>query len=208
MVLSKAASVYAGNPFQNKKSVPALRNTPNTTTGAVFAKESLKVDSLHLSYKNADGDALALSIESVSYNSKTVAASFSDKEREELVSLVKDELLVVQKKMIQVLLGTEGHKEVGSSEKAEQLELNIPEYWNAENTSQRIVDFALSFFELHDGEAGDYFEKIKAGIEEGFRQAKEMLGSVPEAVSNLTESTYDLVMSKLDDWAQQKGISQ
>ncbi|HON12136.1 MAG TPA: DUF5610 domain-containing protein, partial [Chitinispirillaceae bacterium] len=88
----------------------------------------------------------------------------------------------------------------------ESSEIEVPEYWNAENTSQRIVDFATSFFDSFKGAGIDFLNTIKAAIEKGFSEARGMLGAVPKSVSDLTDRTYELVMEKLDKWAVEKGI--
>ncbi|MCL2283619.1 MAG: hypothetical protein FWC26_09930 [Fibromonadales bacterium] len=77
---------------------------------------------------------------------------------------------------------------------------DIPEYWNAENTSQRIVDFAMSFRglapELSDEE---YINQVRAAVEEGYRLAKKDLGDLPGPSAKLFNDTYNLTMSKFDD---------
>lgn len=75
----------------------------------------------------------------------------------------------------------------------------VPEEWNAENTSQRIVDFALQFRsqapELSDEE---YIEQIRGAIQEGFRLAKDDIGALPGPSAKLFNDTYKLAMEKLD----------
>jgi hypothetical protein len=83
----------------------------------------------------------------------------------------------------------------------------LPDYWNAENTSQRIVDFATSFLSIFKGSGADFLNTIKDAIDQGFSQAKDMFGDVPNAVSQLTDKTHALVMDKLDAWAKAQGIT-
>jgi hypothetical protein len=66
----------------------------------------------------------------------------------------------------------------------------------AEAVSNRIVEFAIAI----SGGDKSKVEQLKGAIEEGFRQVREMLGGLPE----VSVKTYDLVMSKLDDWVQQE----
>jgi hypothetical protein len=82
----------------------------------------------------------------------------------------------------------------------------LPEYWNAENTSQRIVDFATSFYSMFKGSGEDFLAMIKDAIGQGFSQAKDITGDLPDAVSKLVNNTHDLAMKKLDAWAQEQGI--
>ncbi len=62
-----------------------------------------------------------------------------------------------------------------------------------EAVSNRIVDFAKA---LSGGDKSKY-EILKAGIEEGFKQAGDVFGGeLPE----ISVKTYDAVMEKLDKW--------
>ena len=62
-----------------------------------------------------------------------------------------------------------------------------------EAVSERIVDFAIAI------SAGDKSKVaiLKGAIDEGFRQVKNMLGSLPD----VSLRTYDLIMEKLDRWS-------
>jgi len=79
-------------------------------------------------------------------------------------------------------------------------ESKVPDYWNAENTSQRIVDFAMSFRglapELSDEE---YIEQIRSAVEKGYRLAKKDLGDLPGPTAKLFNNTYNLTMHKFDE---------
>lgn len=72
----------------------------------------------------------------------------------------------------------------------------VSENWNAENTSQRIVDFAMSFA----GEDADpeFLHEIRNAVMEGFAQAKEVLGNIPGESGKLFNETYESAMSKFD----------
>lgn len=62
-----------------------------------------------------------------------------------------------------------------------------------ENVSDRIVEFAKAL----SGDDKGKFELLKGAIEEGFRQAAQVLGGeLPE----VSQRTYDLVMEKLNQW--------
>ncbi len=88
-----------------------------------------------------------------------------------------------------------GKVEVDDEARTEAAEL-ISEngYWGVDQTSTRIVDFAI-------GAAGDdpeKLEQIKAGIEKGFGMALESFGgTLPE----ISYQTHDAVLEKLDAWA-------
>lgn len=66
-------------------------------------------------------------------------------------------------------------------------------YFGVEQTSERIVDFAIG---IAGGDPAR-IEAIKAGVEKGFNEAKKAFGDwLPE----ISYATYDKVMEKLDAW--------
>lgn len=68
-------------------------------------------------------------------------------------------------------------------------------YFGVEQTSNRIVDFAIA---AAGGDAGR-LDAIKEGVQAGFNEALEAFGGwLPE----ISYNTLDSVMTKLDDWAQ------
>jgi flagellar motor protein MotB len=80
----------------------------------------------------------------------------------------------------------------------------VPEYWNAENTSQRIVDFAMSFRGLATGLSDEeYIEQMRAAVQEGYRLAKKAIGDLPGPSAKLFNDTYNLTMKKFDDILEQ-----
>jgi hypothetical protein len=162
-------------------------------------------DALSVSYANADGDAVSLSFASMRSGEVAVANGSTEQagSMSELVREIGDQVLRQKQELIDALFGDtkqEETKEIQNSD-AGSIE-GLPEYWNAENTSQRIVDFAVSFFELYEGAPEEYLDMIKSAIDEGFGQARDMIGEAPDEVRKLTDDTYELVMSKLDAWAQ------
>ncbi len=95
---------------------------------------------------------------------------------------------------------------------ADEVAADVPEEWNAENTSQRIIDFALSFrskeADLSDEE---YIDQVRKAIQDGFRLAKNDLQNLPGPSAKLFNDTYELAMKKLDDtlanWQANPGSS-
>jgi hypothetical protein len=67
-------------------------------------------------------------------------------------------------------------------------------YFGVEQTSDRIVNFALSLA------AGDVnrLDAIKEGVENGFNEALEAFGGT---LPDISYETYDAVLQKLDAWA-------
>lgn len=72
------------------------------------------------------------------------------------------------------------------------------EYWSAENTAKRLVDFALSLYAGGDRQA--HLEKMVAGLEEGFNQAKEAFGGW---LPDISARTIDLAKKNLAQWASE-----
>lgn len=68
-------------------------------------------------------------------------------------------------------------------------------YFGIEQTSDRIVDFAIGIA----GGDPSRLEAIKEGVDKGFAEALEAFGGwLPE----ISYDTYDAVMNKLDAWAE------
>ena len=90
------------------------------------------------------------------------------------------------------LTGINGGKDVEAAK--------VPDYWNSENTSQRIVDFAMSFRglapELSDEE---YIEQVRAAVEKGYKLAKKDIGDLPGPSAKLFNDTYSSTMKKFDE---------
>lgn len=99
---------------------------------------------------------------------------------------------------------------------AQRLDAMVPEFANSENTSQRIFDFArsmLPFFlasadrngnnELTEENLEEFMEMMRDAIDEGFRQARDMiqgLSLMNEDLGGLIDLTYDKVQEKLDNF--------
>ncbi|SHO50760.1 hypothetical protein [Desulfopila aestuarii] len=66
-------------------------------------------------------------------------------------------------------------------------------YFGVEQTSDRIVDFAIGIA----GGDPTRIDAIKAGIDKGFSEAKQAFG---DWLPDISYNTYDKVMEKLDDW--------
>ncbi|MBD3346911.1 MAG: hypothetical protein GF401_17800 [Chitinivibrionales bacterium] len=185
------------------------RTQPKTYRNASLTKEYYSSKSLSMEFQSKDGDTVTLDMQHVEYQKSMITVnggSMSDADWERIVENLKDEFSQLQKELIDSFIGSvEG--ETGKVNKSEEPEIaDVPEFWNAENTSQRIVDFSLSFIEMYEGSDQEYLDLMKGAIEEGFSQAREMIGEVPGAVENLTNETYNLTMDKLAAWAEERGL--
>lgn len=67
-------------------------------------------------------------------------------------------------------------------------------YWGVEKTSDRIIEFAKGLV----GDNPEKAEQMRAAFEKGFKAATKSWGS---KLPDISQRTYDAVMSKFDDWA-------
>lgn len=74
-------------------------------------------------------------------------------------------------------------------------------YFGVDQTSDRIVDFAIAMA----GGDTSRLDAIKEGVEKGFNEALEAFGGW---LPDISYETYDSVMSKLDAWAETESPEQ
>lgn len=93
----------------------------------------------------------------------------------------------------------------------ETINENDKNYFSPENTANRIYNFATSFYETflagtgkEDSEASrqEYKDIIGSAIDEGFGQALDILGDLPDEVSSQVQTTHDLIFEKLDKFVK------
>ena len=191
---------------------PLATETPVHRSSSVNIYSYQKVDTVAIKYTKTNGDSLNLSAQSIELYQKAIEdpASLSDDDWKKLISGIKDEVAKMKMSLVNALTGgkaggSDAEKVMRKDPVSSDMEIaDVPEYWNAENTSQRIVDFALSFRGAFKGTDEEYLAQIKEAVEKGFNEAKGILGDLPKAVSNLTDATHELTMKKLDDWLVKK----
>lgn len=211
----KSSPTYK-NPLQSL-SDGANRNLSSNTSAparvsATLETEYLSKQTLDVEFTSKDGDKVSFSLESLQYQKTMlqVDASGSQGDMNKIMDFLQEQYRSMREELIKAFVESQGgeFKTSDASAKIDKAqELVIPEYWNAENTSQRIVDFAVQFLDAFKGSGEEYLNTIKAAIEEGFKQAKDLLGDLPDQVNSLVKDTHDLVMQKLDKWAESKGFA-
>lgn len=176
---------------------------------ATFSTTYYSSDTFMLSYTNKDGDSVTLSMEHIEYQQAmlSVEGNGDSEYWKEVVNKIKEEFLALNERIIQKFMESVGGEKLDKKDKPEKVEIEgLPEYWNAENTSQRIVDFATSFYGLAESSGKEYYELMRNAIETGFNEAMNILGELPDAVNDLAYHTYELALEKLEAWAVEMGI--
>lgn len=209
--LGKKYNAHFVNNKVHKNTQEVLRNNyqQKQNARADFTSTYYSASKMILHYSNKDGDTISLQVDQIEYQkSLIVQGQTSDSAAwNEIVKNIRDEFDQLHINLLKKLLEDLDGKSPKTQGNAPSIEIDgLPEYWNAENTSQRIVDFATSFYGIAESTGKEYFHLIRSAIEEGFNQAREILGELPDEVSELTKRTYELVMEKLDNWAAQQGI--
>jgi hypothetical protein len=166
-----------------------------------------------MKYQSQDGDIFELTY----VNQTTSGINASAHEDNGAISLgdmmenIKNFIKAQEEKLIDILMEQGDNGQItGGVKDADALQasdLNIPEYWNAENTSQRIVDFAVSFYEGSGKDAEEFGKMIIDAVKEGFEQARGILGSLPDEANELVSKTEVLTMEKLDAWVADRMVS-
>jgi hypothetical protein len=193
---------------------PGASGTAPSTLSASIESETLSTQSMNIQFTSKDGDTVSFSLESMQYQKSMlqINASGSSGDTDKIMDFIKQQFKSMKAELVKSFIESQGGKvdDTGSTAPAQTgktADAAVPAYWNAENTSQRIVDFATQFLNAFNGSSEDFLDKIKGAIEDGFKQAEGELGKLPDQVSSLVNDTHDLVMQKLDKWAEANGIT-
>jgi hypothetical protein len=209
------ASVSQANAANLKDEIsPTNRSNPQS---AVFVSETYSTEKMLLQYSNSDGDTLSLSVQSMDYQ-KAILAANSDTSADswkKIIASIKDEYIKMKGAIVDALTGNKNEQDGGPSASAALKDPRafdetkaipgLPDYWSADKTAQRIVDFATSFLSQFTGSSDKFVGMIKNAIDKGFSQAKDIFGNMPSAIDSLTAKTHALVMDKIDQWAKEQG---
>jgi len=110
---------------------------------------------------------------------------------------------------------TSALEEAGLTTEVESL-LSTGLDFTPEATSQRIVEFAVSFYDAYKSNNPDdeaeaqlegFVDLIKGAVDEGFAQAGDVLsgiGSTPGRLTDDIDRTHDLVMQGIDQFAEEQ----
>lgn len=174
----------AGSPVQGKResSLKNVKTTSVNLTADVLVRE--KQEKV-ITYSKPAGKPDHVTMEKLREEAGRASTSL----REIILELLERQGHSVQR------LGQEeiGDIEVDATARAEAASLVAEDGpFGAEAVSNRIVDFAKAI----SGGDKSRIAELRDAITEGFRQAEEILGTLPE----ISSKTYDLVMEKLAAW--------
>ena len=183
----------------------SLNADKNTTASLQFAASYFSASSTTADYQSTDGDTVTLSSQGMDLQKAFLDAKKSNNPEDwkKIVDYLKNQYAALKSGFTNS--SSTGSASTGITQTSASGDISgLPEYWNAENTSQRIVDFATSFAGAFKGSKDEFATMIKDAVEKGFSQAKNITGDLPDKVGALVNNTHDLTMKKLDDWIKQQ----
>lgn len=199
----------------DKKSRNAVGSDLPLKSKTGYIGEYLSFDRMTLNYTGKDGDSFSFDYQKLQLQRVSAGENETVKEDERDFSKMLNELYdTLQSKIIEKLsesLGISIKKNENIDDKSMEVTdggtiEGLPEYWNAENTAQRIFDFSVSFFSVSSQDAEGYYVMMKEAITKGYDEAIGEIGSVSKEVSALSERTLELALEKLDEWARNNGV--
>lgn len=214
------------NPYNGNASVavPANRPDDRNITSVKYNEEYLSHEKLTLNYTTKDGDSFSFDYEKIKYQRSSFEAKtenplqigLNEEDKEQIKKEMKELYDLVKENMVKELMKSLGfeNKNKLKNEKVEDVENSknteipgLPEYWNAENTSQRIFEFAISFHSLSEQDTEGYYKMMRDAIISGYDEAIGEIGEVSDEVSALSQRTLELALEKLDSWAEEQGVN-
>ncbi len=153
--------------------------------------------------KSADADAVAVAKTNYQPNTSVVEMLKADaaSRQESLMKIVREAVTgqgnaLAQSDSIWSFLASGNFTVTAAAKQAAQKAISEGGYWSVENTSDRILEMAKAL----TGGDPDSIEEMRSAFEKGFKQATKTWG---KALPEISSKTYDSVMSKFDQWAEE-----
>lgn len=208
------------NSINGNATVAVPSNRPKNNVNAIsYNEEYLSHEKLTLNYSTKDGDSFSFNYEKLQYQRVNYQASSNKSaelgnvdDKENIKKEIKELYDLVKENMVKELMKSLGAEIQGAdknekNEDVKSIEIEgLPEYWNAENTSQRIFEFAISFHSLSEQDTEGYYKMMRDAIISGYDEAIGEIGEVSDEVSALSQNTLELALEKLDNWAKEQGV--
>jgi len=141
--------------------------------------------------------------ESLFYMEEDLALNFRDSDGS-IFNLTYHQEVVMRRVKVEVL-SYKGYQPVNLTEV-------LNDYMSPESVAGRIVDFIKALYGLYLTQNGEdeshekfeeFFRMILEGVERGFREARALLGFIPDSVNSLIDETYNKVMEYLSTWREE-----
>ncbi len=214
--------------IQGRNNLPQQSGTV-TKQGSAKKDEGASVSSMHyssdsvsISYKNADGEELSIEMEHVEFKS-TNLSRYSDEEKahwSDVVKQIKEEFEKFKSEGLKGFIETDENGKIHGknnrdfskmstdelNKKTDELEMKMPEEWRPDAVSDRILQFVTAFYGKTESKGEDFYKIALGAIESGFKQAGHELGKLPGDIENIMTRTREMVLAKLDKWAEEQGI--
>ena len=208
----------------------ADKRMPKSSTS--FVGEYYSHEKMTINYKSKDGDSFSFDYEKVEYQRQEASLELGETEdgkqveQKDIKKEYSDLYNLMKKTFISELLkgfgyNTDGDKIVAPDNEVDAVNADseaanaaegttlegLPEYWNAENTSQRIFEFSTSFASLSEQDVEGYYTMMRSAIQDGYDSAMGEVGDgLSQEVTDLTSNTLKLSLEKLDNWAKEQGV--
>lgn len=209
-------------PNRNKRAVGHHKQAQD----AALSETHYSHDKVTLSYSNDKGEKYSLELEHEELSNIDISKySSGDQEKwKKIVDSIKDEFEKFKAQAIHDILSGVTGKEVENKEapkdiqqmskqeiedlekRTDELVEKMPEEWRPDAVSDRIFHFTASFFGMTESKGEDFYNLAKDSILKGFEDAYKELGELPNEVGNVIKRTKEMVLEKLDKWAEEQGI--
>lgn len=207
-MISETTPAIPQNIPSPNRTTPKPHKTEASNPVATQNYERFSAKAVTVSYSK-DGDRVSLSMASIEMEKSQQAKNANNPLDKNQIPSMDDLKLQVKAQLLDLINQTTKQNKTDFidpynlmykvDEDAEAAD--VPEYWNSENTSKRIVDFAMSFRGLFkDMSDEEYIQQVKDAVAEGFKQAKNEIGDLPDASAKLFNVTYQKSMEQLDSY--------
>lgn len=202
--------VFAGVAFAATAPTGASNMNPPAGTNASDAKESADKGQAEAATAGANAEAAQPAATSADARLQQLArlrewaAQVADEVRKQQKHILDESLKQSGKFMAGgdgrfILIYAAEERTTKTEGNGEDGENGIPEYWNAENTSDRIVKFATQMAQIA-GKDSDFAKTIVKAVADGFDQANAATGPLTGAAGELNKKTRELTFTKLSKW--------
>ncbi len=189
------------NGITNISTSPQIENTTTTSTTKTVTNNTYSEESaIYIASDSTDLTSLANASEVDRANIIEQMKADADNQTQQLQDLVEKMFLqqgnasIFTKSLWQKLVDDNLITDQEAITKAQE-DVSEDGYWGVEQTSNRILSFAVAL----SGGDEELMEEMTEAFKKGFEQATQSWG---DELPQLSQDTYDAVLQKFDDWFQ------